>query len=89
MGRVGNLSLTFQNTSVFFFHYLVSAIIPAPMIWFWPGAAWFHQGQIPSIASSLSSSDSLYGSAMDPRTVLSLWHLGNCKLGLIIDNQLC
>ncbi|KAE9404100.1 WD40 repeat-like protein [Gymnopus androsaceus JB14] len=64
---------------LFFYLEPVSAILPAPMIWFWPGAAWFHNGQIPDPTLSLS-----YGS-LDPRTVLSLWHLGNCYMlvGLI------
>ncbi|KAJ4465061.1 hypothetical protein J3R30DRAFT_3624184 [Lentinula aciculospora] len=61
----------------------VSAIIPAPMIWLWPGATWFRDEQIPhSDFPFLSSTESL-----DPRTAIASWHLGNCYMlvGLILS----
>ncbi|THU89452.1 hypothetical protein K435DRAFT_781618 [Dendrothele bispora CBS 962.96] len=52
---------------------------PALLIWFWPGASWFHHGLVPSssVAPPLNS--------LDPRTILAVWQLGGCYmlLGLI------
>ncbi|KIK53040.1 hypothetical protein GYMLUDRAFT_233079 [Collybiopsis luxurians FD-317 M1] len=58
-----------------------SAILPAPMIWIWPGAAWFHSEQIPSLGPFSPSI------TLDPRTTLALSHLGNCYMlvGVIVS----
>ncbi|EMD41381.1 hypothetical protein CERSUDRAFT_128116 [Gelatoporia subvermispora B] len=54
----------------------ISTILTAVLIWFFPGAAWFHGELIPSIESI---------SPMDERSVMAVWQLGNCYflLGLI------
>ncbi|KAJ3877779.1 hypothetical protein F5051DRAFT_452800 [Lentinula edodes] len=67
---------------LFFYLEPASAIIPAPMIWLWPGAAWFHHEQIPHSNPSFLASESL-----DPRTAVALWQLGNCYMlvGLIVS----
>jgi hypothetical protein len=59
----------------------ISAILPAPMIWFWPGAAWFHHQQIPS------SKPFLFSGNLDLRTTTALCQLGNCYMlvGLMVS----
>ncbi|KAF9058706.1 hypothetical protein BDP27DRAFT_1432393 [Rhodocollybia butyracea] len=59
----------------------ISAILPAPMIWLWPGAAWFHYEQIPTSSNSSSPAP------LDPRTLLALSQLGNCYMlvGLMVS----
>jgi hypothetical protein len=50
----------------------VSTILPAILIWFTPGAAWFHHELIPTAHESFAS--------IDPRTRMAIWQLGNCYL---------
>jgi len=54
----------------------VSTIVPVLMIWFYPGAKWFHGELIP---------DSAVSESLDPRTNMAIWQLGNCYmlLGLL------
>ena len=49
---------------------VVTTILPAFLIWFTPGAAWFHHGLIPDPHESFSS--------VDARTRMAVWQLGNC-----------
>ncbi|KAI0265099.1 hypothetical protein BC834DRAFT_924374 [Gloeopeniophorella convolvens] len=49
-----------------------STILPAILIWFAPGAAWFHHGLIPAPHESPP--------ALDDRTQMAVWQLGNCYL---------
>ncbi|KAK7468438.1 hypothetical protein VKT23_002951 [Stygiomarasmius scandens] len=55
----------------------VSTISPALLIWFWPGARWFHHELVPSAVPS--------SGPLDARTTLAVWQLGGCYmlLGLI------
>lgn len=48
--------------------------MPTFMAWAVPGAAWFHHELIPS-ASSVPL-------ALDPRTTMAIWQLGNCMFPL-------
>ncbi|KAI0065858.1 hypothetical protein BV25DRAFT_1821542 [Artomyces pyxidatus] len=48
----------------------VSTILPAFLVWFTPGADWFHHELIPS-----SDPASL---PLDGRTTMAIWQLGNC-----------
>ncbi|KAH9981835.1 hypothetical protein BJV74DRAFT_853170 [Russula compacta] len=50
----------------------VSTILPAILIWFTPGAAWFHHELIPAPQESFTS--------IDARTHMAIWQLGNCYL---------
>ncbi|KAI0935671.1 hypothetical protein AcV5_004025 [Taiwanofungus camphoratus] len=54
-----------------------STILPAILAWFFPGAAWFHHELIPDATPTPA--------ALDARTVMAVWQLGNCYLllGLI------
>ncbi|KAI0282387.1 hypothetical protein BGY98DRAFT_1094421 [Russula aff. rugulosa BPL654] len=49
-----------------------TTILPAFLIWFTPGAAWFHHGLIPDPHGSFAS--------VDARTRMAIWQLGNCYL---------
>ncbi len=51
---------------------VVTTILPVILIWFTPGAAWFHHELIPD-----SDPHRLYAS-VDDRTRLAIWQLGNC-----------
>ena len=44
--------------------------MPAVMAWFQPGAAWFHHELIPD--------NSVAPAALDARTTMAIWQLGNC-----------
>ncbi|KAI0306898.1 hypothetical protein B0F90DRAFT_1622018 [Multifurca ochricompacta] len=48
-----------------------STILPAILIWFAPGAAWFHHELIPAPPQEQVSS-------LDGRTRMAIWQLGNC-----------
>ncbi|KAH9998328.1 hypothetical protein BJV77DRAFT_981308 [Russula vinacea] len=50
----------------------VSTILPAILIWYTPGAAWFHHELIPAQHAS--------SAGIDPRTRMAIWQLGNCYL---------
>lgn len=54
------------------FNVVVITILPAFLIWFTPGAAWFHHGLIPDPYGSFAS--------VDARTRMAIWQLGNCAL---------
>ncbi|KAJ3992860.1 hypothetical protein F5050DRAFT_1785940 [Lentinula boryana] len=60
---------------LFLYFEPMSAIVSAPMIWIWPGAAWFHHEQIPH-----PNRLSLPLESLDPRTAVALWQLGNCYM---------
>ncbi|KAI9508674.1 hypothetical protein F5148DRAFT_1194061 [Russula earlei] len=47
-------------------------ILPAILIWFTPGAAWFHHELIPAPHEHVAS--------IDARTLMAVWQLGNCYL---------
>ncbi|KAI0248666.1 hypothetical protein BJV78DRAFT_1233475 [Lactifluus subvellereus] len=49
-----------------------STILPAILIWFTPGAAWFHHELIPA------PQDPSIG--LEARTRMAIWQLGNCYL---------
>jgi hypothetical protein len=49
---------------------VVTTILPAFLIWFTPGAAWFHHGLIPDPLGSFAG--------VDARTRMAIWQLGNC-----------
>ncbi|EIW65221.1 uncharacterized protein TRAVEDRAFT_68765 [Trametes versicolor FP-101664 SS1] len=49
-----------------------STALPALMAWLFPGAAWFHHELIPD--------GSPIPAALDPRTTMAIWQLGNCYL---------
>jgi len=49
-------------------------VLPAFMIWVLPGAAWFHEGLVPSIGAVP------YLDVLDDRTKMALWQLGNAYL---------
>ncbi|KAF8270974.1 hypothetical protein EI94DRAFT_1569512 [Lactarius quietus] len=49
-----------------------STILPAVLIWFTPGAAWFHHELIPAPGESPDS--------LEARTRMAIWQLGNCYL---------
>lgn len=50
---------------------LASTALPALMAWLFPGAAWFHHELIPD--------GSPVPTALDPRTTMAIWQLGNCN----------
>ncbi|OCH88345.1 hypothetical protein OBBRIDRAFT_836654 [Obba rivulosa] len=54
----------------------ISTVLTALLIWFSPGAAWFHRELIPGLEDT---------APMDARSVMAVWQLGNCYLllGLI------
>ncbi|KAH7884007.1 hypothetical protein F5I97DRAFT_1633805 [Phlebopus sp. FC_14] len=62
-----------------FFLYFepASTISPAFLVWFFPGARWFHNELVP--LSNVASG------SLDARTTMAIWQLGNCYmlLGLI------
>ena len=47
-----------------------STVLPAVLIWFTPGAAWFHHELIPSPFLSPNT--------LEARTRMAIWQLGNC-----------
>lgn len=47
----------------------VSTMLTAALIWFSPGAAWFHGELIPGIETT---------SPLDERSTMAVWQLGNC-----------
>ncbi|KAA1466683.1 hypothetical protein DENSPDRAFT_831559 [Dentipellis sp. KUC8613] len=49
----------------------ISTVAPAFLIWFFPGASWFHHELIPSSSAA---------PALDARTTMAIWQLGNCYL---------
>ncbi|KAJ7239011.1 hypothetical protein B0H12DRAFT_1204228 [Mycena haematopus] len=59
----------------------ISTILPALMSWTFPGAAWFHHQLIPS-------SDPVPTTALDARTHMMVWQLGNCYLLLGLVSSL-
>jgi len=62
--------------ALFLYFEPLSTISPALLAWFLPGAAWFHNQLIPTDGPT---------KALDPRTTMAIWQLGNCYmlLGLI------
>ncbi|KAF8213770.1 hypothetical protein K438DRAFT_1707652 [Mycena galopus ATCC 62051] len=59
----------------------MSTMLPALMSWTFPGAAWFHHQLIPS-------SDPVPTAALDARTLMVVWQLGNCYLLLGLVSSL-
>ncbi|KAI0040078.1 hypothetical protein FA95DRAFT_927151 [Auriscalpium vulgare] len=49
-----------------------STILPFFMVWLLPGAAWFHHELIPDATPAPA--------ALDDRTTMAIWQLGNCYL---------
>lgn len=47
----------------------ISTIIPAFIIWLYPGAAWFHGELVPGPKASTS---------LDPRSLMAIWQLSSC-----------
>ncbi|TDL28950.1 hypothetical protein BD410DRAFT_824510 [Rickenella mellea] len=57
----------------------VSTVLPALVVWFYPGAAWFHHQLVPSeIPTPLTGT-------LEPRAEMAIWQLGSCffLLGLL------
>jgi len=52
----------------------VSTILPAFLIWFWPGWSWFHQELYPGSGRPVLGLDT----AGDVRTKMAIWQLGSC-----------
>lgn len=50
----------------------VITILPAPLAWFFPGAAWFYHELVPDVSPVLHSS------SMDIRGLMAVWQLANC-----------
>lgn len=53
----------------------VSTVLPAFLIWFWPGWSWFHRELYPSSWPPVLGSDT----AEDLRTKMAIWQLGSCE----------
>lgn len=53
----------------------VSTILPAFLIWFWPGWSWFHGELYPGSLPPAPGSDT----AEDLRTKMAIWQLGSCE----------
>ncbi|KAF8554553.1 hypothetical protein OG21DRAFT_1412345 [Imleria badia] len=62
--------------ALFLYFEPLSTISPAFLAWFFPGPEWFHAQLIPAGTPSV---------ALDARTTMAIWQLGNCYmlLGLI------
>jgi hypothetical protein len=58
-------SSKFDRTS----YWAASTILPALLIWFTPGASWFHHELIPAQEPVVS---------LEARTRMAIWQLGNC-----------
>jgi len=52
----------------------ISTVLPALLIWFWPGWSWFHQELHPGPWPPVLGSDA----AGDVRTKMAIWQLGSC-----------
>ncbi|KAG9310303.1 hypothetical protein JVU11DRAFT_9423 [Chiua virens] len=63
-----------------FFLYFepLSTMAPVFLIWFFPGAGWFHSELIPGPSSG----------TLDARTTMATWQLGNCFLLLGLTSSL-
>lgn len=64
----------------------ISTVVPALLIWFWPGWLWFHRELYPGSGLPVLESDI----AGDPRTKMAIWQLGSCEdllrfTGLVSD----
>ncbi|KAI9566983.1 hypothetical protein HD554DRAFT_2173839 [Boletus coccyginus] len=53
-------------------------ISPAFVVWFWPGPEWFHNQLIP---------ESTLPGALDARTTMAMWQLGNCYMLLALTSS--
>jgi hypothetical protein len=48
-------------------------LFPAFLLWFFPGALWFHNELIPGVEPATS---------LDPRAKMAIWQLANCRFTL-------
>jgi hypothetical protein len=69
-GTVSSTHIYYSPLLLTRFNVVVTTILPAFLIWFTPGAAWFHHGLIPDPHESFAS--------IDARTRMAIWQLGNC-----------
>ena len=53
----------------------ISTILPALLIWFWPGWSWFHRELLPGPWPPVLSSEAVE----DVRTNMAIWQLGSCE----------
>jgi hypothetical protein len=62
----------------------VSTILPAFLIWFWPGSSWFHRELYPSPWHPYLVAEA----AGDPRTKMAIWQLGSCENSYFFSTSL-
>ncbi len=69
-GPVSSTRICFSPLLLIRLNVAAITILPAILIWFTPGAAWFHNELIPDPHGSFAS--------VDTRTRMAIWQLGNC-----------